>query len=311
MLFYLTNILLLWLYNVCVAGGEAMSVYIDLLIGINIIVDYFLLLLTFKITSCQIKNKRVIISSVVGGFFSLYIFVPINSTLLDFAAKLISSAIMVLIAVGFRNIKAFLRNIGVLLISSFIFTGAMLATWSMFKLNSIIVNNSTVYFDISPILLIGFSGVFYLILVTAKSLLKKRALIAKRCRVILEFNGKKSEFIGIFDTGNSVKDLFSDSAVIFISKAEIIKFLNDKPENFNKNYRLLPCGTVTGSKLLEAVRIDIASVILDEDRIVLHKPILAISKIPIDKEYSLILNPEILNCSEGRYDKAQNAKSIV
>ena len=247
----------------------------------------------------------------MGGLFSLYIFVPVSSVILDFTVKLISSVVMVIIAVGFNNIKAFIRNIVVLFAVSFLYAGGMLAIWSVFGWNSIIVNNSTVYLDVSPLLLIGFSAIFYVVLVFAKSLLKKRALLAKRSKVILEFGGKKSDLIGIFDTGNSVKDLLSNSAVIFISRNKIIEFLNDQPANFKNNYRLLPCSTVTGSKLLEAVRIDKASIILDDNEIVLLKPILAISEIPIDKEYSLILNPEILSSAEGNYVKSKNTKSSV
>lgn len=288
-----------------------MSVYLDLLIGVNIIVDYYLLLLTFKITSCNYRSGRLIVSSIIGALFSLYIFVPISSLMLDLAVKLISSSVMVVVAVGYKNIKAFLRNIVVLFFASFLYAGGMLAIWSFLGGNSIIINNSTVYLNISPIALIVFSITFYIILVVIKSLLKRKALIAKKSKVILEFDGRKSEYIGIFDTGNSVKDLFSDSAVIFISRKNIGEFLNGKPENFKKNYRLLPCSTVTGSKLLEAVRIDNAYVFVDEKEIVLTKPILAVSEISIDKEYSLILNPEILRVTEENYVEFKNTKSRV
>lgn len=286
-----------------------MSVYLDLLIGVNIIVNYFMLLLTLKITLSEYKNGRVILSASVGGLSSLYIFILLDSIVLDVLVKLVFSAVMILIAVGYRNIKAFLRNIFVLLVVSFVYAGAMLAAWSIFKWDSIIINNSTVYLNISPIVLIAFTAVFYFIFIISKSLLKKNSIKAMRCRVELFFKGNKAEFIGMFDTGNSVKDLFSDSEIIFIDEKNAVGFLNKKPNEFQNNYRVLPCSTITGSKLLEAVRIDEARVFVNDKEITLKKPILAISDMPIDREYSLILNPEILNKSEDNYVALKNSKN--
>lgn len=292
---------------VLVKVGEGLSIYLDLLIGVNIIVNYFLLRLTLKITSCDSKNGRVILSASVGSLSSLYIFVLLDSIIIDLVVKLFFSAVMILIAVGFINIKAFLRNISVLFAVSFLYAGGMLAAWALFKWDTIIINNSTVYLNISPITLIAFSAVFYFLFIIIKSLLKRNAVKAMRCRVKLHFQNKTVELIGIFDTGNSVKDLFSDSQVIFIGEKNAVEFLNGKPSEFQNNYRLLPCSTVTGSKLLEAVRIDSARVFAENKEITLLKPILAISDMPIDEEYSLILNPEILNKSEENYVAFKNS----
>ncbi len=292
-----------------ILGGEALTVYLDVLLGINLIVNYFLLLLTFKLTLTQNKNLRVILGAGVGSLFSLYIFISVNSIILDSLVKIVCSALMVLTAVGFINIKAFLRNIAVLFAVSFLYSGCMMALWSVFRWETIVINNSTVYLDISPLYLIGFSVLFYITIVIIKSILKRNSIKAERCRVKLIFGDKKTELIGIFDTGNSVKDIFSDSAIIFISNKDALSFLGDEPKSFKNNYRLLPCSTVTGSKLLEAVRIDKAQILLDNKSLTLYRPILAITTVKIDSEYSVLLNPEILLNAEENYVTNKNSRN--
>ena len=44
------------------------NIYIDVLITVNIFIDYFLLMLTKKIIGSNIKYFRVIIGSIVGDF---------------------------------------------------------------------------------------------------------------------------------------------------------------------------------------------------------------------------------------------------
>lgn len=275
-----------------------MIIYIDILITVNLIVNYFLLLLVAKISNNSYKNFRLILSAGAGSLFSLYIFVPLVNTLFDILVKFVSALIMVLIGFGFKNIKRFARLTVELFIVSFVYAGAIMALWMSFKLKAIIINNSVIYYDVSPVFLVGFSAVLYLTIAIMRSLLKRNAIKARRCSVEIEFRGRSKTFTGIFDTGNSLKDLLSDSAIIFIDKKRFLKFLGAPPSAFVKNYRIIPCGTVTGSKLIEAVRCDKGVIKIDNSVITLNKPILAISELPVDKEFEVLLNPEILEYAE-------------
>ena len=59
-------------------------------------------------------------------------------------------------------------------------------------------------------------------------------------------------------------------------------------------FRMIPCNTVSGNDLLEGYRCDEASVIGSNKTVILKKPILAVSKTPLDDGYNAIINPEIL-----------------
>lgn len=274
-----------------------MIVYVDILILVNSVINYYILLLTTKLNKIDYKGFRLIISAFIGAFFSFFIFSPQQNIIIEIIFKIISSICLVLIAFGYKKRKTFLRNLFIMFSVSFIFAGAMLAVWVLFKPNGLIINNSVVYFNISPVLLITFSVVFYLIFSFLNSVLKRTAKTATRCNVNIILDQKNESFIGIFDNGNSVKDIFGNSEILFIgenSGKKLFGNLENISNDYKSRYRVLPCSTVTGSKLLEAVRCDKAEIFCDNNKITLNKPIVALSKNVNEDEYSVILNPEIL-----------------
>ena len=60
----------------------------------------------------------------------------------------------------------------------------------------------------------------------------------------------------------------------------------------SSRYRILPCNTVSGSGVLEGFRCDSAVIISNNEKTVLQKPILAISKTDLADGYDAIINPE-------------------
>ncbi|MDE5917296.1 MAG: sigma-E processing peptidase SpoIIGA, partial [Oscillospiraceae bacterium] len=58
-------------------------IYLDVLIVLNIYVNYFLIKGTGKLTHTPVKTLRCAISSFVGSFFSLTIFLPETGALLN------------------------------------------------------------------------------------------------------------------------------------------------------------------------------------------------------------------------------------
>lgn len=285
-----------------------MVIYIDVLITVNLIIDYFLVLLTAKINKITYKNFRIVLGALIGSLFSIYIFYENANILINAFVRLFSAAVVILVAFGFNSIKGYFRNIITLFIVSFIYCGAMFAIWIIFKTNSIVINNSVVYLNISPIALISLTIIIYFLIIFLKSILKKNAIKANRADVSLYFCGKKEQFKAIFDTGNSVKDILSNSEVIFISKSMGFKFIGGRPSDFPNMYRLLPCGSVTGSKILEGVRIDKAEISINKNQIILTRPILAFCETNIDNEFSLLLNPEILEYAEEKTYAIKNRK---
>ena len=269
-----------------------MTVYADVLFITNFIVDYFLIKLTAKITHTNYKTVRILLASFFGGITALYIFVPNVNTVLDILIKLLIAFAVTFITFDFKGIKPFLRNTAVFFAVSFGFAGGMLAIWHIAKPNGMVINNSVVYFNISPILLIAFSVATYFITALIRHFLSKNQ--ADKDIVKIQFFLKESMTEGkaLIDSGNSLCDAFGMSEIIITDK-KISDFLlkNESESEKKKRYRAIPCNTVSGSEILDGFRIDKAIIIENGNKNEIVRPIIAISKTKISNEIDAIINP--------------------
>ena len=102
-------------------------IYADILVVINIMVNYLLLRASTAITGHSFKPVRFLLSSAVGGFFSLIIFVENISAALNVVIKLVFLAVMMLIAFEVKSGKAFAKCCAAFLAANFVFAGIMFA----------------------------------------------------------------------------------------------------------------------------------------------------------------------------------------
>lgn len=274
-----------------------MVVYADILVILNLIVDYFLLAAAAAILRVKLPVFRQLGGAAAGALSSLYIFAPDLGLFVEVALRAAACAVMVLCAFGFRSAKRFLRAAGVLFLVTCGFGGIMTAVWYLFKPKGMTVLNSVVYFNISPAVLIGASVITYLLFMLLKAIFSKSSELAERCEITVTAEEKSITMEGIVDTGNSIKDYLSGSEVI-IADSEFVKALlgSDSPDtdaSLKSRYRILPLSTVSGGGTLDGFRCD-SAVISDGERTVkLEKPILAVSKTPLRDDYQAIVNPEI------------------
>lgn len=274
-------------------------VYADILLILNLIIDYFLLSASSAILRAKLPAFRQLLGAAVGALSSLYIFAPNLGIFLDVIFRISVCSVMVLCAFGFKSIKRFLRSACVLFLVTCGFGGIMTAVFSLFKPDGMTVSNSVVYFDISPAVLIGASVISYFLFILLNAIFSKTSKLAERCEITVTAEEKSVTMDGIVDTGNSVKDCFGGSEVI-IADGEFIKdllgstdLINDS--NLKSRYRILPCSTVSGAGTLDGFRCD-SAVISDGERTVkLEKPILAVSKTPLRDDYQAIVNPQIFS----------------
>ena len=276
-----------------------MIVYADILITLNIIVDYFLLLCTSKILKRPLKPLKMLLGSVIGGISSLYIFLPSLLPLTETLIKLLTCFIITLTSFGFKNFKQFIKSVTVLFCITCAYGGIMIAVWHIFKPYGMVVNNSVVYFDISPVVLVFCTVTAYLMFVILSLIFKRSSQTAGVCEVKIFADEKETQISAILDTGNSIKDSFGNSEII-ITDSSVAKNLFgegnlSQNEDISHRYRLIPCNTVSGDCLLEAFRCDKAEIQSQKRTLVLDKPIIAISKTPINDGYNAIINPEILD----------------
>ena len=272
-------------------------VYADVLVFLNLIVDYFLLLATAKIIKKRTKVLRMVLASFIGGVSSLYIFFEVSNIFIETVIKLGFCLVMVLTAFGFLGVKDFLRNAIVLFLVMCGYSGLMIAVWYAFKPNGMVINNSVVYFNISTVWLVVFTVAAYFILSLLKFVFSKSSQCAKVCSVWVSANNKSCNFEAIVDTGNSLEDVYGKSEIIIVDSFCVEKLFGSTDyfsSKISPRYRLLPCGTVAGNSFLDGVRCDSGIITVNNKKITLDKPILAVSKLPLKDGYQGIVNPKII-----------------
>lgn len=280
-----------------------MVIYVDVLIFVNFFMDFLILKTTSRLNFNRLTLKRHILSSTVASLFSLYIFLPVVGLWFEMLIRVISSAVTVLTAFGFKNLKRFLRVFFIYYAVSFIFAGVVLGVQMIKPSDLVLVSNGIVYFDISPIVLITLSFVIYIFIFVFRKVTAKTADQAERYTVKLKFFNESVLCDGITDSGHTLRDAFGDSLVIIIDcslaerlfgtlNTECVKtFVPPEDDRFKKRFRMMPVKTVSGEKMMPAVRIDEVIVKNQKGNIVLKEvyPIAVLSSEVLGDDFSVIL----------------------
>ncbi len=270
-----------------------MVIYADILILVNFVVDYFLIGISAHFLHKKPPLWRQLLSALVGGLFSLYIFLPQVNFLFQTLVQILMCSALSAVAFGFGGIKCFCRYVAVLFAVNFAYSGAMIAVWLLFKPYGMAINNSVVYFDISPIFLIAFSVLGYFIVLLLQKILQKKFAQSSVCKVTVSCGKNSFMLNGIVDTGNTLSDVFGTSQILITSMSVVDTVMGDQKQN-NARFRVIPCTTVAGESLLNGYRIDSADVEFEKKKYRFKSPILAVSQTPLD-ECNVIVNPENLN----------------
>lgn len=276
----------------------ALIVYADVLIFLNSLVDYFLLLAAAKILSKQVKTLRVVLASALGGISSLYIFLPKQSLLLELLYKTVVAFVLCSVCFENRNLKGYLKTTGVFFLISCGYAGIMFAFWQIFKPYGMVINNSVVYFNISPTVLVTCSILGYFLFSLLWRIFGSSAKLASRCGITVFANDNAVTLTAIADTGNSLEDTFGKSEVIIADRSSVEALFGTTDfrldNDLKRRYQILPCSTVSGYSCLDAFRCDSAVVECEGKKIHLQKPLIAISKTALSDDYNAIINPKIL-----------------
>ena len=273
-----------------------MVIYADILVILNLLVDYFLLLAVAKILRKNPSVWRILAGAAIGAAASLSLFLPERPVFINTAFQIVLCAVMVLCVFGFHGIKPFLRAGGVLVLVTCGYAGLMTALWQMVRPNGMAVRNGVVYFDISPGVLLACSVGAYVAFMVVSTIFRRTYPLAESCTVTVSAEENSVTLSGLIDTGNSLEDVFSGGEVIIADHSCIRSLFGDRAatdEAMQTRYRLIPCGTVAGGGALEGYRCDRAVVSDGKKTVTLEKPILALSKTPLKDEYEAIVNPRV------------------
>ena len=255
-----------------------MIVYADILILTNLITDYFMLAATAKITRQKTRLLRMCLAAFFAAAGTLIILLPEQNKFLEFLIRLVFSFVICLLAFGYKGIRRLVSSSLIFLTVNFCYAGAMMALYYIFKPAGMVIKNSVVYFDISPLFLIVFSVAGFLVSTLFSFFFSRKNKSAKECFLILDFCGKQADFSAVIDTGNSLVDPLGGGAVIIGDRKKCrLAFGDLTPKTYPQKYRAIPCGTVLGNTILDGFRCDGGKIITQEKTVILKQPVLALS----------------------------------
>ncbi len=240
------------------------EIYVDILLCINFIVDYFLLRLTALLLSSHVAPKRMVLCALVSSLTSLTIFLPPLPDWLQMAQNLLFSAGIVILTFGMGDFYTLLVRIAIFYGVNLGYAGGILLLCWWSNPAGLLFIGGSLYFPMSPLFLLGAGTAMYGGAKLFHWALGYGKIVSQSCQVRVTWKGKELLLLGYLDTGNHAVDLFTGLPVAFCS-AKALKpiFGSDSEEWFrSKRYlsglesptgvplRLIPCCGVAGESLL-------------------------------------------------------------
>lgn len=289
-----------------------MTVYADVLIVVNLFVNYTLLLCSSMIIKRHVTSLRIFIGAAVGAFYGLVIFLPQLPDVAEFLLRIVASALIVLASFGYRNIRLFLRCFFTFFAVSFAFGGIMLVLWVTVAPVGMIYNNGAVYFDINLTILAVSAVISFAVVSLIAKFTERRAPKESVAFVTVYNKGRTAALKALIDTGNSLREGFSGYPVMLgeigsldkVMPEAIREFVNGEDVSASPEIRLVVHKTVSGTGILPVFRPDYIEVRTISKRIKTNEVYIGVTTENLASgEYEMILNPTIFD-EEKHYAEA-------
>ncbi len=259
-------------------------IYIDVLIFTNILIDYFILSLTQKFLHIQTKEYKMIMASVIGSLFTLFIFSPKYNAILSILIKLSCSMTMCLVAFKHKDFKSLVKHIIATYFISTVFCGAMVLIHQVFRPKNMAIIKDVIYFEVEPLFLISISSAIYIIIIFIQLLISS-SVDSTLVSLKISIQGQDYSCIGKIDTGSTVVEPFSGSPVIIAESSILDNSIKEKCT------RIVPYKALGNNGILNAIKAD--KIYIDKKAI--YKNVyIGIYDGEIDKTVKAIINSQIV-----------------
>ena len=289
-----------------------MVVYADVLLIVNLFVNYALLLCSSMIMKKHTQRLRILLGAAIGAFYGFVVFLPELPSLAEFALRFAATVLIVLGAFGYKNLPSFLRSFFTFFAVSFAFGGIMLVLWVTVAPIGMIYNNGAVYFDIDLAVLAVSTVVSFGVVSLIAHFTARRAPKDSIALVKISYKGKEVKLTALVDTGNSLCETFSGYPVVLGEAESLEKIMPDAVRAFidgddvssSPEMRLVMHKTVSGTGVLPVFRPDYIEVKSVSHSIKTSEVYVAVTKNTLARgEYEMILNPALFE-EEKRYAQA-------
>ena len=199
-----------------------MTIYIDIIIVENLMINYIILYATGLISKSKISHIRIFIASAIGAIYAIFEYISSFKIYSNIILKTILSIIIIFIAFYPQNVKKLCKQLVLFYLTTFTFGGV--ATYLIYVLkpqNIIIKNGMFVGTYVIKVIFIGaILGTIILIVSFkfAKNKITKKDMI---CKVKIKLNGKEIILNTMVDTGNMLKEPLTGNSVVVVEKTAL------------------------------------------------------------------------------------------
>ena len=202
------------------------TVYADVLMAVNFLIDYLLLLFCGRLGGRAIFRRRLLLGALIGALVSLVIFLPPLPFWAMTGIKLLSAAAMVALAFRWQGVRGFCWDVFLFFTVSFLLAGICLGLWLGFGAGGLFCRNGVTYFQVSLPVLLGTVSGAYLLLTLYDRL--RRSPAGETAAVTLSRNGRTIRLRALRDSGNRLKEPFSGSPVAVAELAPVLSLLTEE-----------------------------------------------------------------------------------
>lgn len=261
-------------------------IYIDVLFVVNFFITFLLVLITSKLCKRDEKLWKSVLASFIGALYSLVILFDDLNFLISSLGKLLAACLIILIAFKFRNLKNYIKEVAIFFFANLLFLGIIIGMWFIFKPKGVVINNGAVYFNASAKTLLITALLAYVISVAAIRIYNNK-IGKKELYCVTVFKDKREfKFFAFADSGNNLKEPFSDFSVIVADKSLF--------ENIECP-RIIPFSSIGGEGVLYAFKPDNVKISSSFGECEISDVYIALSDKVKKGEYRGIINPKILN----------------
>ncbi len=237
-------------------------IYLDILIGVNLAIDYLMLFALSRISGIYSTRFKLFLGALLGSLYAVLSCIVQTNIITSLPIKIAISALMVLICFGYKNKSRFLKLLLLFLFISFAVAGGVLALGnisnnSFFAGSGYYINNIS-FKTIVIAMLISWIITGFIFRNEAKDTIIPR----KTVKADVYFLDNHAEYTLLVDTGNTLHDIISGKPVIILdrfSASQILPInislnrlhtenaadiLSNIPENYVKYFRLIPFNAV-------------------------------------------------------------------
>lgn len=215
-----------------------MIVYSDVIFLENLIMNFFILYCTAKLTRTIFKYFRIAAGALVGALYVIILmYVPENRVLYSLPAKVVLSVIIIWTSFKVLNFIHLLKILAVFYLSSFLFAGAALAFSGFSSQVGFAAGGRIIYAGDYKWSILMFSAIFifilvkvlknvYLLKIPGNKIIKSLKITAGEKQICLD---------ALIDTGNSLTDPFTNYPVIIVEYSAIEELIPQKLKEMMQN----------------------------------------------------------------------------